>query len=116
MLDDRGELSRDGLEDLLGDEATDHSIYRRKFSSSLEGQLLDSFFIDIGVDGFGKRDEFCGIPRISWPWEPLMLFPELREGLETRVEGGGSIEFGEVGDEELWGFQGDLEWFLRGHQ
>ena len=41
-----------------------------------------------------------------------MLFPELRESLETCMEGGGTIEFGEVGDEKFWGYQGVFKWFL----
>ena len=104
-------LPRDGLEDLQRDEATDYSVDRCQISGGLEGQLLDSLLVNIGVSGLGKRDEFCGILCVSWSQRPLVLSLKLKEGLESHMEGG-TTEFGEVGDEGLWGRRGIFEWFL----
>ena len=102
MLDCRGELSGDSLEDFLGDESTDHGVDRGKFSSCLEGQLLNSLLIDVSINALGNRNDFCSILRVPWSWEPFVLFSELREGLEASMEGGGTFKFSEICDEELW--------------
>ena len=115
MLDNENEFVRDGLEDLQRDEVTDHSVDRRKISGGLEGQLLDSLLVNIGVNGLGKRDEFCGILCVSWSQRPLVLSLKLREGLESHREGGTTDSFGDVSDEELWGRRGIFEWFLCDH-
>jgi len=67
-----------------------------------EGRNVEiTFELRLRCDIFGELNEGSGIGRVAGSGKARVLRAECGEGLETDVKSGGTVEFGEIGNEEF---------------
>lgn len=120
MLDEGAELAGDGLEDLLGDEASYDGVDRGEVARRLVRELREDLLVEV-LDGgglgevLGEGDDDGCVGGGSRSGKAAVGSLERADSLEADVKGRGAVELGVVGDEEFGSKDGLAKRFLGGN-